>query len=421
MQGTELANEMAQLGQRARRAARSLSKTSTAQRSQGLRLMAQNLRTSASDILEANHLDLEAADRRGVSAAMRDRLALNDNRIEAMAVGLDEIASQPDPLGAVVDSWERPNGLSVAQIRIPLGVIGIIYEARPNVTADAAGLCLKSGNVVFLRGGSEAKESNHAILKALRSALREAGLPEDALMALPSTDRAWIMAMLHAAEYLDVIIPRGGEGLIRFVTEHARVPVIQHFKGVCHIYVDQHADLTKAEAICENAKVSRPGVCNAMETLLVHRAVAQRFLPQLAQRLSSAGVEFRACVDAKPYLRGAKDAVDDDYHAEFLDLILAVKVVDGLDEAIAHIELYGSDHTESIISEDDVTVERFLREVNSSVVMANASTRFSDGGQLGLGAEIGISTTRLHAYGPMGVKDLTSRKYVITGTGHTRS
>ncbi len=413
--------QMDQLGRRARAAARALAKAPGRQRTDALRRMADALDQSRDRIAEANARDLEAADRKGIKGAFRDRLELTEKRIAGMIQGLREVAAMPDPVGELTGETVRPNGLRVAQMRIPLGVVGIIYEARPNVTADAAGLCLKSGNAVFLRGGSEAKHSNAAILEVLREAVVAAGLPADVLMSLPSTDRAWIMELLQAEEHLDVVIPRGGEALIRFVAENARMPVIKHYKGVCHVFVDAAADLEKAFAIAFNAKVQRPGVCNAMETLLVHRDVAERFLPPMADRLVGAGVELRGCDATRAWVPGAKAATEEDWYAEYTDLILAVRVVDDLDAAIAHIETYGSDHTESIISEDYSAVQRFLEEVSSSVVVANASTRFADGGQMGLGAEIGISTTRLHAYGPMGVVDLTTRKYVIRGSGQIRT
>ncbi|MFN3198367.1 MAG: glutamate-5-semialdehyde dehydrogenase [Bradymonadia bacterium] len=413
--------EMQALGQRARAAARQVAKASGAVKTAALQAMASALRASTAELLAANAEDLASADARGVTGALRDRLKLTEERIEKMARGLDEIALLPDPVGQSLGTTIRPNGLRVGQVRIPLGVIGIVYEARPNVTADAAGLCLKAGNVVILRGGSEAAHSNTAILKVLRAAAESAGLPADAFMTLPSTDRAWVMAMLKAEEWLDLVIPRGGEALIRFVAEHARVPVIKHYKGVCHVYVDAAADLNQALDICYNAKVQRPGVCNAAETFLIHRDIAAEFLPKLSERLSSAGVEVRGCDVTRGHLTDVKAATADDYHAEFLDLIVAMRVVSSMDEAIEHIETYGSDHTEAIVSEDYTAVQRFLNEVNSSVVVANASTRFADGGELGLGAEIGISTTRLHAYGPMGVTDLTARKWVVYGSGQTRS
>ncbi len=413
-------HEMAVLGQRARRAAREVARAPGRVRDAALLAMADALEAATNDLLVANARDLEAADDRGVTGALRDRLKLDAARVAAMATGLREVAAQPDPVGEVLGERVRPNGLRVAQMRIPLGVIGIVYEARPNVTADAAALCIKSGNVVFLRGGSEAQHSNAAILAVLRDAAASAGLPQDALMALPSTDRQWILAMLHADKYLDLVIPRGGEALIRFVTENARVPVIQHYKGVCHVFVDRAADPEKALAICYNAKVQRPGVCNAMETLLVHEEIAADFLPPMAARFADAGVELRGCAATRAIIDAAP-ATEDDYHAEYLDLVLAIRVVPDLDAAMDHIATYGSNHTESIVSENYSTVQRFLEEVPSSVVIANASTRFADGGQLGLGAEIGISTSRLHAYGPMGAVDLTTRKFVLRGTGQTRN
>ena len=413
--------EMAALGRRAKAAARRLVRATTEEKNAALVAMATALEASVETIIEANAMDLAHADQRGITDAMRDRLMLDAGRVTNMAQGLREVEALADPVGLVVDSWDRPNGLQISQVRIPLGVIGIIYEARPNVTADAAGLCLKSSNVVFLRGGSEAEHSNDAILRILRKALESSGLPADVVMSLPSSDRAWITEMMHAEDYLDVIIPRGGEGLIRFVTENSRVPVIKHYKGVCHVYVDAQADLPIAADICFNAKVHRPGVCNAMETMLVHRDVAQVFLPMMATRYEAAGVELRGCLETRQYIQNVLPATSEDYHAEFLDLILAVKVVSGVEDAIEHIEEYGSNHTESIVSENSETVQYFLNSIQSSVVMANASTRFSDGGQMGLGAEIGISTSKLHAYGPMGVTDLTTRKYVIRGAGQVRS
>jgi glutamate-5-semialdehyde dehydrogenase len=414
------ATEMEALGRRARVAARRLLETSSQERADALLAMADALEFHLQLILDENQRDLDAAEERGITGAMHDRLRLTPDRVGGMSTGLREVAAMADPLGQVVAEWTRPNGLHISQVRIPLGVIGIIYEARPNVTADAAGLCLKSGNVVFLRGGSEAQHSNHALLKVLRAAIQSQGLPEDAIMSLPSTDRSWIMEMMKADQFIDVIIPRGGESLIRFVVENSRVPVIKHYKGVCHVYIDGEADLDKAFAICVNAKVQRPGVCNAMETLLVDRKVAEGFLPEMAQRYREAGVELRGCDETRNIIE-TLEATELDYHAEYLDLVLSIKVVSGVDGAIAHIEEFGSDHTESIISENSDTVQRFLEQIQSSVVMANASTRFSDGGQMGLGAEIGISTSKLHAYGPMGVTDLTTRKFVIRGDGQIRN
>lgn len=412
--------EMDRIGAQARAAARILARTGSARRSAAIVAMADALEASQPAILEANRLDLIAADAKGISGALRDRLVLDAARIAKMAKGLREVAAQSDPVGEVTSEIIRPNGLRIAKMRIPLGVIGFIYESRPNVTADAAGLCIKSGNAVVLRGGSEAEHSNAVLVKLLRGALEAHGLPAAALTTLPSTDRAWILPMLQAEAHIDVIIPRGGEGLIRYVAANSRIPVIKHYKGVCHVFVDASADLSKAYAIAFNAKVQRPGVCNAMETLLVHQDVAPAFLPEMARRFAAAGVELRGCARTRALI-DALPATEDDYHAEFLDLVLAIRVVDDVDMAIAHIETYGSDHTESIVSEHYSTVRRFLTEVQSSVVVANASTRFADGGEMGMGAEIGISTTRLHAYGPMGVEHLTTHKYVIQGDGQTRT
>lgn len=416
-----LDHEMDALGARARAASRRLGRTSGPARDAALRGIAEALDARHEPLLAANALDLAAAESKGTQGAQLDRLRLTPARLDEMAKSLREIASQADPIGEILGLSVRPNGLRVGQMRIPLGVIGIVYEARPNVTTDAAGLCLKSGNAVFLRGGSEAQRSNDALIAVLRDAIAAAGLPADAVMTLPDTDRAWVLAMLRAERWIDLCIPRGGEALIRFVAENARVPVIKHYKGVCHVYVDKDADLKKAVDICYNAKVQRPGVCNALETLLVDESIAPEFLPLMAARLGAAGVEFRGCEATRAYLPNATPATEADWHAEYLDLVLAVRIVPGLDAAITHIETYGSDHTESIVSENYSAVQRFLDEVQSSVVIANASTRFADGGQLGLGAEIGISTTRLHSYGPMGALDLTTRKYVIYGSGQIRS
>jgi glutamate-5-semialdehyde dehydrogenase len=352
---------------------------------------------------------------------MLDRLTLDPSRIRAMADGLREVADLPDPVGEVTGMWRRPNGLQVGRMRIPLGVIGIVYEARPNVTADAGGLCLKSGNAVILRGGKEALHSNLAIGRVLRSEMARKGLPEAALQVIETIDRTALLELLKREDEIDLIIPRGGEGLIRFVAEHSRVPVIKHYKGVCHVFVDASADFSVAEKIALNAKVQRPGVCNAMETLLVHKDIAETFIPFIAPAMRAQGVELRGCATTREFAPDVTPATEDDWHAEYLDLILAVRVVDDLDEAIAHIRTYGSLHTEAIVTRDYANAQRFLREVNSSVVLVNASTRFADGNQLGLGAEIGISTTKLHSFGPMGLEDLTTRKFIIYGDGQIRS
>jgi glutamate-5-semialdehyde dehydrogenase len=352
---------------------------------------------------------------------MLDRLAVGEATLAGMARGLAEVAALPDPVGSLGPARVRPNGLQVSRMRIPLGVIGIIYESRPNVTVDAAALCLKAGNAVILRGGSEALHSNRALAAVIGAALAEAGLPEAAVQVVPTSDRAAVTALLAQEEHVDLIIPRGGEDLIRFVVANSRIPVLKHYKGVCHVYVDEGADLAMAEEIAFNAKVQRPGVCNAMETLLVHRAEAGRFLPAAARRLSAAGVELRGCPEARGILPGIAPATEEDWPAEYLDLVLAVKVVAGMDEAIAHIAAYGSNHTEAIVTRDYDRARRFVSAVDSSVVLVNASTRFNDGGELGLGAEIGISTSKLHAFGPMGLEELTTTKFVVFGSGQVRS
>ncbi|WP_025321282.1 glutamate-5-semialdehyde dehydrogenase [Deferrisoma camini] len=413
-------DELVEMGRKARQASRALARLSSRVKDDALRAMADGLEEARAELQAANRRDLEAAERAGLSKAMIDRLTLSDGVIASMAQGLREVAAQNDPVGEVVRMWKRPNGLLVGKQRIPLGVIGIIYESRPNVTADAAGLCLKAGNAVVLRGGSEAIHSNRAIAAVLERAAAAAGVPEGAIQVVGVTDRQAVLEMLQLDEYIDLIIPRGGEGLIRFVTDNSRIPVIKHFKGVCHVFVDASADLDTAERIVLNAKCQRPGVCNALETLLVHRDVAEAFLPRVGASLGEAGVEIRGCPQTRRWIPEAREATEDDWHAEYLDLILAVRVVDGLDAAIDHIDRYSSLHTEAIVTRDYANAQRFVREVNSSVVAVNASTRFSDGQQLGLGAEIGISTTKLHAFGPMGVVDLTTTKFVIFGEGQVR-
>ncbi len=413
-------DELVEMGRKARQASRALARLSSRVKDDALRAMADGLEEARAELQAANRRDLEEAARAGLSRAMIDRLTLSDGVIASMAQGLREVAAQADPVGEVVRMWKRPNGLLVGKQRIPLGVIGIIYESRPNVTADAAGLCLKAGNAVVLRGGSEAIHSNRAIAAVLDQAAAAAGVPEGAIQVVGVTDRQAVLEMLRLDEYIDLIIPRGGEGLIRFVTENSRIPVIKHFKGVCHLFVDAWADLDAAERIVLNAKCQRPGVCNALETLLVHRDVAEAFLPRVGASLGEVGVEIRGCPQTRRWIPEAREATEEDWHAEYLDLILAVRVVDGLDGAIDHIDRYSSLHTEAIVTRDYANAQRFVREVNSSVVAVNASTRFSDGQQLGLGAEIGISTTKLHAFGPMGVMDLTTTKFVIFGEGQVR-
>ncbi|WP_297927725.1 glutamate-5-semialdehyde dehydrogenase [Metallibacterium sp.] len=385
-----------------------------------LEAMAAQLRAGVAAVLTANREDLARADATGLSAAARDRLRLDAARVEAVARALDAIAAQPDPLGQITRREMRPNGLVVERQRIALGLVAMIYEARPNVTADAAALCLKAGNAVLLRGGSEARASNAAIAACLHAALRGAGLPEAAVSVIGDPAREHVLELLQLSDLIDLAIPRGGESLIRFVAEHARVPVIKHYQGVCHLYVDRAADPARALALLLDGKTSRPGVCNAIETLLVHADIAPRFLPAALTALAAYGVEVRGCARTRAYADAVRAAGDDDYAAEFLDLILAVRVVDDLDAALAHIAQYGSDHTEVIVTADAAAAERFVQGTRSAAVMVNASSRFNDGGELGLGAEIGISTTRLHAYGPMGAEALTIERYVVRGAGQVR-
>jgi len=404
-----------------REAAQAVAALSTDAKDALLRAMADALDAEAPAILAANAEDLRAAEAKGIAGAMLDRLKLDPARLAAIADAVREVAVLPDPVGQVTRRETRPNGLSIERVRVPLGVIVMIYEARPNVTADAAALCLKAGNGVILRGGSEAIRSNSAIAAALGRALLAHGIPAEALTLVEDLRRETMVALLQLHDVVDLAIPRGGEGLIRFVVEHARVPVIKHYKGVCHLYVDAAADLDLALDLLLDGKVSRPGVCNALETLLVHAEVADAFLPRATAVLAERGVQLRADPRALARMPGAVPAQDDDWDAEFLDLILAVRVVDTLDDAIAHIRRHGSDHTEVIATRDDAAAARFVHALRSAVVMVNASSRFSDGGELGLGAEIGISTTRLHAYGPMGAESLTIERFVVRGAGQTRN
>ncbi|MBN8946176.1 MAG: glutamate-5-semialdehyde dehydrogenase [Rhodanobacter sp.] len=385
-----------------------------------LRDMAAALEAQSAAVLAANAEDMRLAVAKGVQGAMLDRLRLDEARVAGIANALRDVAELPDPVGVTTRRETRPNGLSVDRVRIPLGVIAMIYEARPNVTADAAALCLMAGNAVILRGGSEAIHSNTAVAAALKSALEAHGVPTAAVTLVDDLRREAMVELLQLSDLVDLAIPRGGEGLIRFVAEHARVPVIKHYKGVCHLYVDRAADLDLALDLLLDGKTSRPGVCNALETLLVHRDVAEAFLPRATQALCERGVELRGDERSRALVPDMRAATDDDYAAEFLDLILAVRVVDDLDDAIAHIRRYGSDHTEVIATADETAAQRFVQAIRSAVVMVNASSRFSDGGELGLGAEIGISTTRLHAYGPMGAEALTIERFVLRGDGQVR-
>jgi glutamate-5-semialdehyde dehydrogenase len=408
------------LGKRAKAAARRLARLSRSDKDRTLLSMADKLEGKSPFLLEENNKDLESARKAGVSNAVLDRIALDADRVKSMAKGLREVAALPDPVGEVVKMWRRPNGLQVGRMRIPLGVIGIIYEARPNVTADAAALCLKAGNAVILRGGSEAHHSNQAIGALLREACANTAVPLDVVQMVEVKDHAFVNELLQLEGYIDLIIPRGGEDLIRAVVGNSRIPVIKHYKGVCHIYVDADASLEMAERICFNAKVQRPSVCNAMETLLVHEAVAPKFVPAMVAKYQAAGVEIRGCEKTRAIAAGIKQATESDWTEEYLDLVLAVRIVKDIDEAIDHIERYGSEHTESIITNNYQRSREFIERVNSSAVMVNASTRFNDGGELGLGAEIGISTSKIHAFGPMGLEELTTTKFIVFGDGQVR-
>lgn len=418
---TALSSDVDRQARACRAAAAGVAGLDTAQRTALLQAMAAAVLSHADGILAANGRDLAAARDKGLGAAMLDRLMLDPPRLRAMADAIAEVARLPDPVGQVTRDEVRPNGIRVQRVRVPLGVIAMIYEARPNVTAEAAALCLKAGNAVILRGGSEALHSNTAIAAALGSALRAQGVDEAAVTVITDLRREAMLALLQLHDVIDLAIPRGGEGLIRFVTEHARVPVIKHYKGVCHLFVDASADIAQAVALLVDGKCSRPSACNALETLLVHREVAGQFLPLAGRALAERGVELRADAQARALMPGSVPASDEDYAAEFLDLVIAVRVVDDLDAAIAHIRQYTSDHTEVIATGDTANAECFVRALQSAVVMVNASSRFSDGGQLGLGSEIGISTTRLHAYGPMGLEALTVERYVVRGEGQVRA
>lgn len=415
---------MRALAQASRAAARALVAATSEQKDQALRGMAAALRAGRETLCAENALDVEDARRAGKNAAFLDRLLLDPARVDAMASAVEAVAALPDPVGEVTERWTRPNGLRVRKERLPLGVVLMIYEARPNVTSDAAALCLKSGNAAILRGGSESFRSNQAIARALQAGIAGAGLPAQAVQLVPTTDRESMLELLALEGLIDLCIPRGGEGLIRFVVEHARVPVVKHYQGICHVFVERSGDLAMAERIIVNAKTSRPGVCNAAECLLVDAPVAAQFLPAAGRALAARGVELRAEPRAAAVLEAAGVPVTaarpEDFGKEFLELILAVKVVDGFDEALAHIARFGSEHTESIVTQDPALAARFTRAVTASAVVVNASTRFNDGGELGLGAEIGISTSRLHAFGPMGLRELTAQKYIVEGDGQVR-
>jgi glutamate-5-semialdehyde dehydrogenase len=409
------------LGQQARAAARHIARADSGQKNNALQAIADALLKNRKKLNIANQKDMEAGKQSGLDAALLDRLELNDERIDAMAEGVQQIVTLPDPVGEITDLAYRPSGIQVGRMRVPLGVIGIIYESRPNVTADAAALCLKSGNAAILRGGSEALYSNQAISECVQSGLEQAGLPANVIQVVEITDRNAVGELVRMQAHVDVIVPRGGKGLIERISRESRVPVIKHLHGVCHVYIDKTANLDKAEAIAVNAKTQRYGTCNTMETLLIDKAVASEILPRVAARFKEAGVEMRGCDQSREIIKDMVVATDEDWDEEYLAPILAIRIVDGIDMAIAHIQKHSSAHTESIVTENYTLSRKFLREVDSSSVMVNASTRFADGFEYGLGAEIGISTDKLHVRGPVGLEGLTSQKYVVFGDGHIRS
>jgi glutamate-5-semialdehyde dehydrogenase len=412
---------MAQLGQQARAASRVLARAQTNQKNAALMGIAEAIEQQRDALLEANQQDLEAGRAKGLDDALLDRLELNDERIAAMAEGVRQIVALPDPVGAITDMRYMPSGIQVGKMRVPLGVVGIIYESRPNVTIDAAALCLKSGNAAILRGGSEALHSNQALAQCIRDGLKKAELPVDIVQVIETADRSAVGELITMPQYVDVIVPRGGKGLIERVSAEARVPVIKHLHGVCHVYIDGEADLDKATAVAFNAKTQRYGTCNTMETLLVDLAVANEVLPKLGEMYQAEGVVLRGCIQTQAILPYSEAAKDEDWDTEYLAPILSIRVVHGLDEAIEHIHQHSSGHTESIITENYSRARRFLTEVDSSSVMVNASTRFADGFEYGLGAEIGISTDKIHARGPVGLEGLTSQKYIVLGDGHIRT
>jgi len=417
---TDIHQHVLSLAEGARRGARALAQTPTEAKNRALEDLAQRLTNSRELLQEANRKDLGAGRAKGLSAAMLDRLELTESVIQSMADGVLAIVGLPDPVGEVMAEWVRPNGITISKVRVPIGVILFIYESRPNVTVDAFALCMKSGNAVILRGGSEAFHSNQALLRLIRESLAACGLSEDGVQMVATTDRAAVGELLRRHEHIDLVIPRGGYELVRRVTEESQIPVVKHFEGVCHTYVDATADLEMAQEVCFNAKVQRPGVCNAMETMLVHEAVAEKFLPAIGQRLREAGVELRGCERTRAILADIKPATEEDWRTEYLDLILSIKVVDSLEEAIEHIENYGSHHSDAIVTLDEEAADRFAREVDSAAVFVNCSIRLHDGGVFGFGAEVGISTDRVHARGPMALPELTIYKYIVHGTGQLR-
>ncbi|HAX61790.1 MAG TPA: glutamate-5-semialdehyde dehydrogenase [Elusimicrobia bacterium] len=413
-------NYIIEKAERAKNASKKLGLIPTVVKNRVLLKIAENILKSSDRIISENLKDIKNAEKQKLSSALIDRLKLNEKRLVSMSDGLKEIAKLPDPVGEVIEKIKRPNGLKIEKIRVPLGVIGIIYESRPNVTVDAVALCLKSGNCTILRGGSEAINSNKILSKIICKTAYSVGIPDGSVEFIDNTDRKIISEIIRLDEYLDCVIPRGGEGLIKYIRENSSVPVIAHGKGVCHVYVDKYADIKKAIKISFNAKVQRPGVCNAMETLLVHKDIAEKFLPKMISEYKKAGVEIRGCEKTKRIVKGIKTATENDWYTEYLDLILSVKVINSIDKAIEHIEKYGSHHSDAIITENEKYADKFLKEVDSAAVYHNASTRFTDGGEFGLGAEIGISTQKMHARGPMGLKELTSYKFVVHGNGQIR-
>ncbi|GMT47454.1 MAG: gamma-glutamyl phosphate reductase [bacterium] len=417
----DIKNLVLQKALEASEGARALLKATVAQKNSALLKMAEAIVKNSDILKKENSKDIDFARDKGLSSALIDRLTLTDKRITEMAEGLRDVAALPDPVGEVTKMWQRPNGMTVGKMRVPIGVIGIIYESRPNVTADATSLCLKAGNAVLLRGGSEAINSNLAIVNILREAASSEGIHEGAITFIDTPDREAVMEMLKLEGIVDLIIPRGGEGLIRTVTENSRIPVLKHYKGVCHVFVDRDADLRMAEDICFNSKVQRPGTCNAMETMLVDDAAAGEFLPAILSRFRDAGVRIKGCARTARIFPGIEEATDEDFHREYLELIVNVRVVKDMDEAMEHIAKYSSAHTDTIVTENYHRAMRFLREVDSAAVMINASTRLNDGGQFGLGAEIGISTDKIHARGPMGLEELTCTKFIVLGSGQLRT
>ncbi len=417
-----MSSSIIEIARNAKTASFKVAKLTTEEKDKVLKAIAKNLDRKRDFIKQENMKDLEKAEKDGLSSAMIDRLTLSDKVIDSMIKGVEDIISLPDPIGEVTKMWKRPNGLLVGKKRIPLGVICMIFESRPNVVVDAGALCLKSGNAVVLRGGKEAFVSNTVLAKVIQDSLEECGFTKDAVQVFPTTDRSAVNDILKLDEYIDLIIPRGKEGLIRTVVENSTIPVIKHYKGVCHIFVDEkYGEFQKASDIIINSKAQRPGVCNALETLLVAESVANDFLPRIVESFKSVDVEVRGCEKCKKIVNDVADATEEDWDTEYLDKIISIKIVKNIDEAIEHIQKYGSDHTESIITENHENAMKFLDEVNSSAVFVNASTRFNDGGELGLGAEIGISTTKLHAFGPMGLEELTTTKFIIFGKGNIRN